>query len=55
VEFGENFLEIEADPVLKEMLVRLGVTVREEISRSTPKAVPTAAGTGTTRHLLIIT
>lgn len=30
VELGENFLRLEADPVLQEMLVKLGVTVREE-------------------------
>lgn len=30
VELGENYLKIEADPVLREMLLRLGVTVREE-------------------------
>jgi urease accessory protein len=37
VELGKNFLKIEADPVLKEMLVRLGVTVREEISSFHPE------------------
>jgi urease accessory protein len=30
VELGENYLRLEIDPVLKEMLLRLGVTVREE-------------------------
>jgi urease accessory protein len=37
VELGENFLKIEADPVLKEMLVQLGVTVREENSSFDPE------------------
>lgn len=37
VKLGENFLKLEADPVLKEMLVRLGVTVREEISSFHPE------------------
>jgi urease accessory protein len=37
VELGENFLKIEADPVLKEMLVQLGVTVREESSSFDPE------------------
>jgi urease accessory protein len=37
VELGENFLKIEADPVLKEMLVQLGVTVREENSSFHPE------------------
>jgi urease accessory protein len=30
VELGENFLKLEADPVLQKMLLQLGVTVREE-------------------------
>jgi len=30
VELGANFLKLEADPVLHEMLLQLGVTVREE-------------------------
>jgi urease accessory protein len=30
VELGENFLKLETDPVLREMLVQLGMTVREE-------------------------
>jgi urease accessory protein len=30
VELGENYLKLEVDPVLKQMLLRLGVTVREE-------------------------
>jgi urease accessory protein len=30
VELGENYLKLEVDPVLKEMLLRLGLTVREE-------------------------
>ena len=29
VELGENFLKLETDPVLKEMLLQLGVTLRE--------------------------
>jgi len=37
VELGEDFLKLEADPVLHEMLVRLGVTVREEISPFQPE------------------
>ena len=57
VELGEDFLKLEIDPVLKEMLLQLGVTVREDYrSVSSPKAEPTAAdiGTGTTRHSLKI-
>ena len=30
VELGENFLKLETDPVLKEMLLQLGVTLRED-------------------------
>jgi urease accessory protein len=37
VELGKNFLKLEADQVLKEMLVHLGVTVREEISSFHPE------------------
>ncbi|HUK39541.1 MAG TPA: hypothetical protein VLX11_00805, partial [Candidatus Acidoferrales bacterium] len=29
VQLGENFLKLETDPVLREMLLQLGVTVRE--------------------------
>src|SRR3984957_14465708 len=38
IELGENFLKLEADPVLREMLVQLGVTVREETSPFQPEA-----------------
>lgn len=37
VELGENYLKLESDPVLQEMLVRLGVTVREEYSPFQPE------------------
>jgi urease accessory protein len=37
VELGEDFLKLEADPVLQEMLVQLGVTVREETSPFQPE------------------
>jgi urease accessory protein len=37
VELGENFLKLEIDPVLQEMLVQLGVTVREEYSPFQPE------------------
>jgi urease accessory protein len=37
VELGDSFLKIEADPVLQEMLVQLGVTVREETSTFQPE------------------
>jgi urease accessory protein len=37
VELGENFLKLEADPVLREMLVQLDVTVREETSPFQPE------------------
>ncbi len=30
VELGENFLKLETDPVLKEMLLQLGTTLRED-------------------------
>jgi urease accessory protein len=38
VELGENLLKLEADPVLREMLERLGVTVREETSPFHPES-----------------
>jgi urease accessory protein len=47
VELGENFLKLEADPVLKEMLVQLDVTVREEISSFHPEG---GAYSGGHRH-----
>lgn len=37
VELGENYLKLESDPVLQEMLVRLGVKVREEYSPFQPE------------------
>jgi urease accessory protein len=37
VELGDSFLKLEADPVLQEMLVQLGVTVREETSTFQPE------------------
>jgi urease accessory protein len=37
VELGENFLKLETDPVLREMLVQLGVRVREEYSPFEPE------------------
>jgi urease accessory protein len=37
VELGVNFLKLEADPVLQEMLVQLGVTVREETAPFQPE------------------
>jgi urease accessory protein len=37
VELGENFLKLEVDPVLREMLVQLGVTVREATSPFQPE------------------
>jgi urease accessory protein len=37
VELGKDFLKLEIDPVLQEMLVQLGVTVREEISPFQPE------------------
>lgn len=37
VELGENFLKLEVDPVLREMLLQLGVTVREETSPFQPE------------------
>jgi urease accessory protein len=37
VELGDNFLKLETDPVLREMLVQLGVTVREETSTFQPE------------------
>ncbi len=44
VELGTNFLKLETDPVLQEMLVKLGVTVREECSPFQPE--PGAYGGG---------
>ena len=38
VELGETFLKLEADPVLQEMLVRLGMTVHQETSPFQPEA-----------------
>jgi urease accessory protein len=38
VELGENFLKLESDPVLREMLIQLGVTVREQTSPFQPEA-----------------
>jgi urease accessory protein len=38
IELGENFLKLEADPVLQEMLVQLGMTVHEETSPFQPEA-----------------
>jgi urease accessory protein len=38
VELGENYLKLESDPVLQEMLVRLGVAVREEYSPFQPES-----------------
>lgn len=37
VEVGANFLKLEADPVLHEMLLQLGVTVREESAPFQPE------------------
>jgi urease accessory protein len=37
VELGEDFLKIEADPVLLEMLVQLGATVRQEYAPFQPE------------------
>jgi len=37
IELGKDFLKLEADPVLQEMLVQLGVTVREETSQFQPE------------------
>ncbi len=37
VELGENFLKLEADPVLQEMLAQLGVTVSKETSPFQPE------------------
>jgi urease accessory protein len=37
VELGANFLKLEADPVLHEMLLQLGVTVREESAPFQPE------------------
>ena len=37
VELGEDFLKLEADPVLLEMLVQLGATVRKECSPFHPE------------------
>jgi urease accessory protein len=38
VELGETFLKLEADPVLQEMLVQLGMTVHQETSPFQPEA-----------------
>ena len=38
VELGETFLKLEADPVLQEMLVRLGMTVHQDTSPFQPEA-----------------
>lgn len=38
VELGENFLKLETDPVLKEMLLQLGVTLREDYLPFQPEA-----------------
>ena len=38
VELGENFLKLEADRVLQEMLVQLGMTVHQETSPFQPEA-----------------
>jgi urease accessory protein len=38
VELGENYLKLETDPVLKEMLLQLGVTLREDCLPFQPKA-----------------
>ena len=38
VELGENFLKLETNPVLKEMLLRLGVTLREDYLPFQPEA-----------------
>jgi urease accessory protein len=37
VELGENFLKLETDPVLREMLVQLGMTVHEEYAPFQPE------------------
>jgi urease accessory protein len=37
VELGENFLKLETDPVLREMLVQLGMTVQEEYAPFQPE------------------
>src|SRR5205823_7969870 len=44
VELGENYLKLEVDPVLKEMLLQLGLTVREENAPFQPE--PGAYGGG---------
>jgi len=38
VELGENFLKLETDPVLKEMLLQLGVSLREDYLPFQPEA-----------------
>jgi urease accessory protein len=38
VELGEDYLKLEVDPVLQEMLVQLGATVREERSPFQPES-----------------
>jgi urease accessory protein len=38
VELGENFLKLETNPVLKEMFLRLGVTLREDYLSFQPEA-----------------
>src|SRR5580704_2058767 len=37
VELGEDFLKLETDPVLREMLVQLGMTVQEEYAPFQPE------------------
>jgi urease accessory protein len=38
VELGENFLKLETDPVLKEMLLQLGLSLREDYLPFQPEA-----------------
>jgi len=47
VELGENFLKLETDPVLKELLLQLGVTLREDYLPFQPE---TGAYGGGHRH-----
>ena len=47
VELGENWLKLEADPVLEEMLLQLGVTLREDCLPFQPE---TGAYGGGHRH-----
>ena len=44
VELGENFLKLETDPVLQEMLEQLGATVRKEYSAFHPEGGAYAGG-----------